>query len=99
MFYSILTVLIADGIYPPLPTAKSFLQEVYKEAGIDPAQVGYMEGNGTCNLEADSHELTALADVLCDSQRRTSPLLVGSVKANIGHTEAASGTLKYLYGI
>lgn len=37
----------------------------------------------------DPQEVGALAEVFCP--RRTTPLLVGSVKSNMGHSEPASG--------
>jgi len=42
------------------------------------------------NFQAgDPVEVGAISDILCES--RTSPLLVGSVKSNIGHSEATAG--------
>jgi polyketide synthase 7 len=55
---------------------------------IDPATVGYVECHGTATKVGDPIEAAALGVVFGD---RRSPLLVGSVKGNIGHLGAASG--------
>ncbi|KAK3091059.1 hypothetical protein FSP39_016810 [Pinctada imbricata] len=78
-----------ESLYPPYLSHKTFLQEVYHEVGISPSDVGYVETSSSCTTDGDSEELRALADVMCKG--RKSPLLIGSVKSNIGHTETASG--------
>jgi fatty acid synthase len=65
------------------------LEEVYREAGIDPAQVNYVETHGTGTKVGDPQEANAICDVFC--RDRTTPLLIGSVKSNMGHAEPASG--------
>jgi 3-oxoacyl-[acyl-carrier-protein] synthase II len=61
----------------------------YADAGIDPADVDLVEAHGT-GTGIDAVELTALSDVLAGGGDRR-PCLVGSVKSNIGHCEAAAG--------
>ena len=73
--------------------AKTVLQEVYSEACIDPATVEYVEAHGT-GTKADPEELKAIADVFCTD--RLSPLLIVSVKSNMGHPEMASGKCQLL---
>ncbi len=58
-------------------------------AGIAPAQVGYVEAHGTGTRLGDPIEIEALSAVL--GQRRQAPLMIGSVKTNLGHLEAAAG--------
>lgn len=48
-----------------------------------------MEVNGSCNVDADAQEVNSIADVFC--RNRDSPLMIGSVKTNVGNTETASG--------
>ncbi|GAB2475946.1 hypothetical protein GCM10027063_15960 [Promicromonospora xylanilytica] len=60
------------------------------DAGVDPADVALVEAHGTGTPTGDPIELGALGDVY-GSARTTGRLLVGSVKSNINHTEAASG--------
>ncbi|MDQ5822355.1 MAG: thioester reductase domain-containing protein, partial [Actinomycetota bacterium] len=55
---------------------------------VEPADVTYLETHGTGTQLGDPIELNALGEVFAG---RTSPLLVGSVKANIGHLEEAAG--------
>jgi amino acid adenylation domain-containing protein len=57
-------------------------------AGVAPSEVGYVEAHGTGTPLGDSIEVLALSRVFAD---RGQPLLVGSVKTNIGHLEAAAG--------
>ena len=56
-------------------------------AGVSPAQLSYVELHGTGTPLGDPVEAAALGAVA----RRERPLLVGSVKTNIGHLEGAAG--------
>ncbi|NLG55085.1 MAG: SDR family NAD(P)-dependent oxidoreductase [Rhodococcus sp.] len=85
-----------DGRTIALPVPNPVSQErlarrVYAEAGIDPAQVGYVEAHGTGTSVGDPLEMKALGGAYGAVPGRTTPLPVGSVKAAIGHTEAAAG--------
>ncbi|GLZ42517.1 polyketide synthase [Actinokineospora sp. NBRC 105648] len=62
----------------------------YADAGIDPAEVDYVEAHGT-GTRIDLAELGALNQVLAPGRPPGRPCLVGSVKTNIGHAEAAAG--------
>jgi phthiocerol/phenolphthiocerol synthesis type-I polyketide synthase C len=75
-----------------LPNARAqaaLLRSVYDTAGISPDALSFVEAHGTGTQAGDPVELSALGQSL--GQHRRSPLLVGSVKTNIGHLEAASG--------
>ncbi len=64
------------------------MRRAYDRAGVDPADVDYIEGNGAATLAADAAELGALASLRSGSRRIAA---LGSVKANIGHAGAAAG--------
>lgn len=66
------------------------LQRAYERAGIDPTEVAYFEGHGTGTAVGDATELRALRGLLAGASAQPLPV-VGSVKANIGHTKAAAG--------
>ncbi|PPK65445.1 type I polyketide synthase [Actinokineospora auranticolor] len=67
------------------------LRAAYRDAGVDPSEVDYVEGHGSGTAAGDPIELTALANVLGPGRPADRPLLVGSVKSNLGHTEFAAG--------
>ncbi len=65
------------------------LRNIYDRAGVAPDSVAYIEAHGTGTRVGDPVEAAALGKVL--GRARASPLPIGSVKTNIGHTEPASG--------
>ncbi|KAI5717132.1 hypothetical protein M8J77_000765 [Diaphorina citri] len=75
--------------FPAGGMQKKLIKEVYAEAGINPADVSYVEAHGTGTKVGDPQEVNAITDVFCKD--RSSPLLLGSVKSNMGHSEPASG--------
>jgi len=60
-------------------------------ANIAPEAITYVEANGIGTPLGDPIEINALQRSLCQNRRVDRPLIVGSVKTNIGHLEAASG--------
>ncbi|QUQ64353.1 D-alanine--D-alanyl carrier protein ligase [Kutzneria sp. CA-103260] len=76
---------------PSGPAQRSNVDTALRVAGIDAAEVGYVEAHGTGTAVGDPVEATALAAVLGNGRSADRPLLVGSVKTNIGHLEAAAG--------
>lgn len=65
------------------------INEVYEESNISPSEVAYVEAHGTGTKAGDPQEVNSIADAFCPN--RKSPLLIGSVKSNMGHSEPASG--------
>uniref|UniRef100_A0A1B0FKI3 Ketosynthase family 3 (KS3) domain-containing protein n=1 Tax=Glossina morsitans morsitans TaxID=37546 RepID=A0A1B0FKI3_GLOMM len=80
----------AEGItYPSGKLQEQLLREFYQEIDVLPENLGFMEAHSTGTKVGDPEECRAIDNVLC-SQRST-PLLVGSVKSNVGHAEPTSG--------
>lgn len=67
------------------------LRKACQNAGIDPLSINYVEAHGPGTQAGDPVEITTLGEVLCQGRAESAPLLVGSVKTNIGHTEGAAG--------
>lgn len=81
-----------NGTMAPNPKAQeAVLRQAYKQAKISPGQVQYVELHGTGTKIGDPIEAEALASVLKEGRSANDKCFVGSVKTNIGHTEAASG--------
>ena len=69
----------------------SLLTEAYAKAGISPNDISYLEAHGTGTPVGDPIEANALATALGKFRPKDKPLLIGSIKSNLGHLEAASG--------
>jgi acyl transferase domain-containing protein/acyl carrier protein len=67
------------------------ITEALQRAGVAAGNVGYLEAHGTGTSLGDPIEVQAAAAVLGAGRDADQPLLIGSVKTNIGHLEAAAG--------
>jgi acyl transferase domain-containing protein/surfactin synthase thioesterase subunit len=82
----------SNGLTAPNPAAQEeMLRDAYTVAGVDPAQVHYVETHGTGTALGDPIEASALGEVLGQGRDPERPLLIGSVKTNLGHLEIAAG--------
>ncbi|MGW5747476.1 beta-ketoacyl synthase N-terminal-like domain-containing protein [Amycolatopsis sp. NPDC003861] len=80
----------SHGLAAPNPLAQqAMLRDAYR--GVEPSTVDYVEAHGTGTLLGDPIEASALGAVLGTGRAEEAPLLIGSVKTNIAHTEAAAG--------
>ncbi|MEK0194240.1 type I polyketide synthase, partial [Microcoleus anatoxicus] len=73
---------------PSGPSQEAVVRQALKNAGVKPKEVSYIEAHGTGTSLGDPIEANALGSLFSD---REEPLIVGSVKTNIGHPEAAAG--------
>lgn len=94
----------AGSIMSPNGAAQAALiRSVYATAGLDPGQTPYVEAHGTGTQVGDKEEVEAIYSVFCEegkaAESRTHDLVVGSVKANIGHLEASAGIAGLLKSI
>ena len=76
---------------PNTPALKTVIEAALDQAGISPKEVDYLEAHGTGTTVGDPIEMNAAAAVYGAGREMELPLLVGSVKTNIGHLEAAAG--------
>lgn len=82
----------SNGLTAPNREAQeAVLRAAYDQARIAVDQVQYVEAHGTGTLLGDPIEAMALGHVLGGDRPPENPLRIGSVKSNIGHTEAAAG--------
>ncbi|MDN3353026.1 type I polyketide synthase [Actinomadura sp. DC4] len=81
---------------PVREAQEDVLRQAYERAGVDPAEVQYVELHGTGTRLGDPIEAAALGAELGTAPGRRSPLLVGSAKTNVGHLEAAAGVVGLL---
>lgn len=83
------------GISMPNPIAQSkAIRDAYVNAGFTDADLtdtGYLECHGTGTLAGDPIEVEGVATVFAPTRPASEPLSIGSVKGNVGHSEAASG--------
>lgn len=83
----------STGLTAPSGAAQIRLfRRALAQAGVRPDQVGMVEGHGTGTRLGDRTELRSLAETYGDTQPGCGPLL-GSVKSNVGHAQAAAGAL------
>ena len=82
----------SSGLTAPNGQAQqAVIREALANAHVTPAQIGYVETHGTGTALGDPIEVQALATVLSQERAAQDSVLIGAVKTNIGHLEAASG--------
>ncbi|GDY50745.1 hypothetical protein SVIO_013680 [Streptomyces violaceusniger] len=82
---------------PHQAAQEELLRRAYRQAGVDPARVQYVELHGTGTRVGDPIEAAALGAVLGAARRPTdAPLRVGSAKTNVGHLEGAAGVVGFI---
>ena len=72
---------------------ETLIRSIYSNGGMDPRDTGYVEAHGTGTRVGDPIEVSAIQRVFGEGRNKRKPLFIGSVKSNIGHLEAAAGTI------
>jgi acyl transferase domain-containing protein len=82
----------SNGLTAPNGVAQeAVIKAALADARIKPQQVNYVEAHGTGTTLGDPIEVRALGAALGQGRSKDQPLILGSVKTNIGHLEAAAG--------
>lgn len=73
------------------PAQESLIRQALQQAQVQPKEISYVELHGTGTPLGDPIEAMAIGAVLGEGRDAAHPCLVGAVKSNIGHLEAAAG--------
>ncbi|NEQ82692.1 MAG: type I polyketide synthase [Moorea sp. SIO2I5] len=76
---------------PNGPSQVAVIRQALENGGVDPANVSYIEAHGTGTSLGDPIEVGAIGTVFGKTHSQENPLIVGTVKTNIGHLEVAAG--------
>ncbi|KAK1979454.1 putative polyketide synthase [Colletotrichum cereale] len=77
--------------HPSVKGQERVVRLAYEKAGLDPNHTAYAELHGTGTPVGDPIEVRAISNALNDTRSKEKPLIIGALKPNIGHSEAASG--------
>ncbi|KAI1422806.1 hypothetical protein F5Y12DRAFT_716937 [Xylaria sp. FL1777] len=70
---------------------RDLMRSVYSQVGLQPCETPYVEAHGTGAIAGDTNEISSIYEVFCEGKQRQNNLIVGSIKANIGHLKAVVG--------
>lgn len=76
---------------PSTQAQVSNIKSLYSDFGLDTDKTAYVECHGTGTQAGDPKEVSAIHQSFCLDHRREHPIIVGSIKPNIGHLEGAAG--------
>ncbi|KAH9041988.1 polyketide beta-ketoacyl-synthase [Lactarius pseudohatsudake] len=76
---------------PHIPTQVRLFQQLFERSGVDPGRVNVMEAHGTGTQAGDASEIESVRRIFAACRTAKHPVHITSIKANIGHLEAASG--------
>jgi phthiocerol/phenolphthiocerol synthesis type-I polyketide synthase B len=90
----------SNGLMAPNPSAQmAVLRAAYANADVAHQEVDYVETHGTGTLLGDPIEARALGTVLGRGRPEQAPLLIGAIKSNLGHLEAAAGIAGFIKAV
>lgn len=93
-------VLIREGITLPSKEAQvANIRSLYSSAGLNFNETAYVECHGTGTQAGDWRELKAISETIASGRETDQPIIVGSVKPNIGHLEGAAGVAGLIKGV
>ncbi|BAZ20872.1 beta-ketoacyl synthase [Kalymmatonema gypsitolerans NIES-4073] len=82
----------SNGLTAPNGLAQqAVIRQAMQNAGVSPSEISYVEAHGTGTFLGDPIEVNSLKAVLMEGRLSEQPCVIGSVKTNIGHLEAAAG--------
>jgi acyl transferase domain-containing protein/SAM-dependent methyltransferase/acyl carrier protein len=76
---------------PNGPSQEAVIRAALEDGGVSAHDVGYVEAHGTGTTLGDPIEVRALGNALAAGRSAGDPLIIGSVKTNLGHLESAAG--------
>ena len=76
---------------PHEPALERVIETALSQAGVAASDVDYLEAHGTGTAVGDPIEINAVARTYGKDRKIDQPLLVGSIKTNVGHLESAAG--------
>ena len=87
----------SNGLTAPNGLAQQkLIQKALIKGNIDPNNVTYIETHGTGTPLGDPIEIQALDKAYNQNRNASKPLIIGSIKSNIGHTESAAGIAGFM---
>lgn len=82
----------SNGYSAPNPNSQAnIIRHTMEKSNIHPETISYVEGHGTGTQLGDSLEITALTQAFSSQTKKRQFCSIGSVKANVGHSESAAG--------
>lgn len=80
---------VSGAAVPSQVEIQKLLRRTYDEVNINPCDINYVESHAASTQVGDKIQVDSIDSVFCKNRKK--PLKIGSVKANTGHTESASG--------
>lgn len=77
--------------FPSRMLQQQLMEDFYKKVSVDPLKINFVEAHSTGTRLGDPEEVASIDEVFSKNKNRSKELIIGSVKSNMGHSEAASG--------